>query len=238
MIKQLRCSGGIWININNKNIIMDPGPGSIVHCNKSRPKLDPETLDAIILSHKHLDHCSDINVMIEAMTSGGFKKKGTVFCTEDAITVDPVILKYAQDLPNEINILTENSAYEIGDFKFQTSMRHKHPSETYGIKFYSNGTSVSFLTDTKYFPELCNFYNTDIIIICVSLFEEKERVDHLCVNDVKNIIKTTKPKKAILTHFGRTMLENNPDLIAEKLSRELHTEVIAAWDGMKLEINS
>lgn len=236
MIKQLRSSGGIWINADGKNIIMDPGPGSIVQCNKSVPRLDPGILDAIILSHKHLDHCCDVNVMIEGMTEGGFKKRGTLFCPADALDKDPVVLNYIRKFPEEIIVLKEKSTYTINGLQFQTSMRHVHTVETYGIKFNVGGKSISFLMDTKYFPELKEFYSTDIIIISVTFYQPRHDIDHLCVEDVKKIITETKPKKAILTHFGTKMLENNPELIAENLSKEFGIEVIAAYDGMELKL--
>lgn len=237
MIKQLRASGGTWINANGKNIILDPGPGSIVQCNKSRPRLNPEKLDAIIITHKHLDHCSDINVMIEAMTEGGFKKRGIVFCPSDAIDKDPIILKYLQNFPEEIVILKENSSYKIGDFTFQTSIRHIHPVETYGIKFKIDKTSISFLTDTRYFPELCNFYKTDILVISVVFYEPNPKFDHLSLPDAEEIIKKIKPKKTILTHFGMTMLTHKPHILAEELSKKLNTEVVSAYDGMTVNFS-
>lgn len=236
MIKQLRASGGIWINANGKNLIIDPGPGSIVHCNKSRPRLDPEKLDAIILTHKHLDHCSDINVMIEAMTEGGHKKRGIVFCPEDAIDKDPVIFKYLQNFPQEIVILKENSNYKIGDFSFQTSMSHIHPVQTYGLKFKIGKTSISILTDTRFFPGLCNFYKTDLLIISVVFYESNPKFDHLSLQDVEQIIKETKPKKAILTHFGMTMLAHKPHMLAEELSKRIGIEVVSAYDGMTVQL--
>ena len=85
MLKQLRASGGLWLTWENTNILIDPGPGSLVKILRSRPKLDPSELDAIILTHRHLDHSGDINVMIEAMTEGGFKKKGVVFAQKDCL---------------------------------------------------------------------------------------------------------------------------------------------------------
>jgi phosphoribosyl 1,2-cyclic phosphodiesterase len=235
MIKQLRASGGIWICAQGKNILVDPGPGSIVRCAASRPRLDPSKLDALILTHRHLDHSGDINVMIEAMTEGGFKKRGVVFCPQDALEEDPVILKHVRPFPERIEVLKENTAYEIGDFEFQTSMKHIHPSQTYGIKFEIKKTSVSILSDTRYFKELSQFYRSDVLIICVAFLEPRPGIDHLCLDDARQIIADSRPKKAILTHFGMTMLKAKPHLKAQELSRSLGVEVIAAYDGMTLD---
>ena len=111
MIKQLRSSGGLWVNYKGTNLLIDPGPGSIVRCANSRPKLDPTGLDGIILTHRHLDHSGDLNVMIEAMTEGGFKKRGVVFCPADAISKDTVILDHLKGFPEKIEILKNNQSY-------------------------------------------------------------------------------------------------------------------------------
>ena len=85
MIKQLRSSGGMWLELGGSRILVDPGPGSLVRATSGRPKLDPTKLDAIIITHKHLDHTGDLNVMIEAMTEGGFRKRGLVFVPADRV---------------------------------------------------------------------------------------------------------------------------------------------------------
>lgn len=237
MIKQLRASGGLWVSSGGTNILIDPGPGCIVRCASSRPKLDPGKLDAIILTHRHLDHANDINVMIEAMTEGGFKKRGILFCPRDAIEEDSVVLRHTRIMPQGIEVLEADSQYNAGNFKFQTSMRHIHPALTYGLKFKIKNTSISLLTDTKYFPELADFYKTDILIICVVFLEPREGIDHLSFKDAQTLVKEIKPKKAILTHFGMTMLMAKPHILAEKLSKELGIEVLAAYDGMTLKIS-
>jgi len=38
-----------------------------------------------------------------------------------------------------------------------------------------------------------------------------------------------------MTHFGMTMLRQNPQKTAENLSEAYKTEVIAAYDGLRLE---
>ncbi len=232
MIKQLRASGGIWISYKGTNVLVDPGPGSIVRCAASKPRLDPSKLDGIILTHRHLDHSGDINVMIEAMTEGGFKKRGVVICPADAIEDDSIILKHVINFPQKIETLTANKSYKIGNFEFMTSMRHIHPAETYGIKFDIHKTSVSLLADTKYFKELENFYKTDTLIICVVFFEPRAGIDHLCFSDVEQLISQIRPRKAILTHFGMTMLAAKPHIQAQELSLKLGIEVQAAYDGM------
>lgn len=235
MIRQLRASGGIWISCAGTNILIDPGPGSIVRCAASRPKLDPGKLDAIILTHRHLDHSGDVNVMIEAMTSGGFKKRGVVFCPKDAIGEDTVVLKHTKNFPEKFEILRPNNPYRIGNFKFRTSMRHIHPVETYGLKFKIKGTSIALLTDTKYFKALADFYRADVLIIAVVFLEPRPGIDHLSLEDVEKIVRQVKPKKTILTHFGLTMLTAKPYLQAKRLTKELGQEVVAAYDGMSLD---
>ena len=89
IISQLLASGGLWFNLDGTQILMDPGPGCIVQV--TRRKLNPEELSAIIVSHRHLDHSADVNVMTEAMTEGGFKKRGILFAPRDAIETEPVM---------------------------------------------------------------------------------------------------------------------------------------------------
>lgn len=237
MINQLRASGGLWIASEGTNVLVDPGPGSIVRCAASRPKLNPSKLDAIILTHRHLDHANDVNVMIEAMTEGGFKKRGILFCPEDALNEDPVILKHARTLPEKIEVLEADKTYKAGDFTFQTSMKHLHPVSTFGLKFSVKNTTVSLLTDTRYFKELADFYKTDILIICVVFYEPRPGIDHLCLADAETLISEIKPRKAILTHFGMTMLRAKPQIQAQELTRKLGTEVVSAYDGMTLNFH-
>ena len=232
--RQFLASGGAWLSLGDTQILLDPGPGSLVQAAKR--KLDPTKRGAIILSHRHLDHSNDINVMIEAMTHGGHKKRGVVFCPRDAVAEDPVILKHTRRLVKRLEILKANADYRLGNFRFKTSMRHKHQGQTYGIKFNTGKTSVSLLTDTKYFPQLADFYSTDILIICVIFLKPRPDIDHLSVEDVGKIIKQVKPRKVVLTHFGLTMLRARPQLIARRLSEEFNTDVVAAYDGMSMQL--
>jgi len=235
--QQLRSSGGIWLTLDNTNILIDPGPGSLLKCLSSRPKLNPKQLDGIILTHRHIDHSNDINIIIEAMTNGGFNKKGIVFAPKDSINNDPVILKYVRNYVKKIEILKEKREYSIGNINFSTPVKHIHGVETYGLNIKGEKSLISLITDTKYFDGLESYYNGDILIFNVVLIEEKDYIMHLSINDVEKIINKNKPKLSIITHFGMTVIKSKPWEIAEKLSNKLNLNVIAATDGKEIEID-
>ena len=239
--KQVRASGGLWFTLDDTNFLVDPGPGTLVKCATSKPKLDPTTLDGIILTHRHLDHSADVNVMIEAMTEGGFKKRGELFAPADALNQDPVVLRYLRDFVEKIHTLKESGKYKLGNVEFSTPIKHVHGVETYGIKFKSSKYVISLIVDTKFFPDMTKHYmKSDLVIINVVRHEATGmslRVDHLNLEDVKIIIKEIKPKVTIITHFGMTMVRAKPWEIADKLSNYLGIKIIAARDGMDFKLD-
>jgi phosphoribosyl 1,2-cyclic phosphodiesterase len=234
MIHQFLASGGAWLDLGGTQIVLDPGPGSLVQA--TRRKLDATKLDAIILSHRHLDHSGDINVMIEAMTDGGTKKRGIVFAPTDALDKDPVILSYLRPYPQSIQVLAEGGSYTINDISFKTPVRHTHPVETYGFIFQTPRHVFSWITDTRYFDDLAGHYEGDLLIINVVRLKPGAPVDHLSLPEVKSMIEELRPKTAILTHFGMTIWRAKPWELAGQLTRETGITVIAARDGMKFDL--
>jgi phosphoribosyl 1,2-cyclic phosphodiesterase len=238
VMKQLRASGGLWITLDDTHVMVDPGPGALVRCLSSRPKLDPQDLEGIILTHRHLDHSNDINIMIEAMTNGGFKKKGVVFAPRDALDDDPVVLNYTRGQVDHVEVLEEKGKYKVGNISFETPIRLKHGVETYGINFRGKNSSISLITDTDYFPGLPSYFTGDILIVNVVMLEDISSIEHLCLREAEQIIEANKPSLSILTHFGMGLVKVKPWEIAEKLSQKLGVNVIAARDGMQIDIDS
>lgn len=238
--KQLRSSAGVYLRIKEKGIILDPGPGTLVRCAKSKPPIDVTSLDAIILTHAHIDHSNDVNVLIDAMTGGGLERRGMLFAPSQCLAgASAVVLPYLRGFVQDIGILKPNQRYRVDDLTFGTSSKHQHPMETYGVIFEHRGRKISFMVDTKYSPGLINDYGgSHILIMNVVRFKPHEsgEVMHLSIDDVKEILSQIRPEKAILTHFGMTMLRAKPWEVASRLSDELQLEVIAASDGMTVEL--
>jgi phosphoribosyl 1,2-cyclic phosphodiesterase len=240
MAKQLRSSAGVYLRIKGKSIILDPGPGTLVRCAKSRPPIDVTKLDAVILTHAHIDHSNDVNVLIDAMTGGGLERRGILFAPSQCLDgANAVVLPYLRGFVQDIGILKPHHTYRIDDLTFATSSQHQHPVETYGVMFQHHGKKISFMVDTKYFPGLVKDYEgSHVLIMNVVRFKPHEsgEVMHLSIDDVKEILSRIRPETAILTHFGMTMLRAKPREVASRLSDELQLEVIAASDGMTVEL--
>jgi phosphoribosyl 1,2-cyclic phosphodiesterase len=238
--RQLRSSAGVYLKIKEKSIIIDPGPGTLVRCAKSKPAIDVTKLDALILTHAHIDHTNDANVLIDAMTGGGLQKRGMLFAPSECLEgANAVVLPYVRDFVQDIGILKPNQRYHLDEVTFTTSSKHQHPVETYGVMFQQNGKKISFMVDTKYFPGLIKDYrdsHTLIMNVVRCKPHESGAVMHLSIDDVREILSGIRPGKAILTHFGMTMLKAKPWDVATRLSDELQLEVIAASDGMVVEL--
>src|ERR1700681_2877849 len=122
--KQLAASGGLYIEEGKTRISLDPGPGAIVQYAKR--KVDLTKLDAIVLSHKHLDHAGDVNVMIEAMSQGGWRPHGALLAPLDAFEGEHVILPYLRRFVKRTEYLREHGGpYAIGEVEIRGSIRHK-----------------------------------------------------------------------------------------------------------------
>ncbi len=238
--KQLRASGGLWLRLAGQNIAIDPGPGALVKAYSSRPKLDPATLNAVLVSHKHLDHTNDVNVILEVMTNGGHDRRGTLLAPADALDTDSPICEYVQGYVADVVRLEQGGAYPLGDVTIRVAVRHDHPDETYGFLFEGGAETVGLLVDTRFFEGLAERYAAaDTLIIHTVLAENPDRrIYHLCAADAEEIIAAIRPQRTILTHFGMRMLRAKPWELAEDMSQRLGTEILAARDGMTVTVGT
>jgi ribonuclease BN (tRNA processing enzyme) len=244
IISQVLASGGLWFNLGGTEFIVDPGPGSIVRA--TQRKYNPEYLSAVIVSHRHLDHSHDVNIMAEAMTRGGFRQHGRLFAPREALETEPIILNYLRKRLESVEVLEAGKSYTLDNFTFSTPVRHIHGVENYGLVFKTGKYTIAYITDTRYFDDLPKYYQGDLLlmnVVFVKPFTEEEArannmpIDHLSVPDVERLVMEIKPKVAIMTHFGMGIWRAKPWLIAEQLTEKTGIKVIAARDGMKFHLS-
>jgi phosphoribosyl 1,2-cyclic phosphodiesterase len=232
----------MWMRFGATQIHVDPGPGALVRALSHVPPCNPRELEAIVLSHKHLDHAGDVNALIEAMTSGGFRRRGTLLAPPDAFEGEPVVLPYAQQFVQRLERLEPSGGpYHIGPVELRTSMAHVHAVQTYGLHFAYEGLRVAYLPCGRYFDGLAADYarlNPDVLVVNVLRFRDEMNVDHLTWEDARSIVSEIRPKVTVFQHFGTKMLEAGPQRLAQELEDELGRRVIAAYDGLRLDLDT
>lgn len=246
--RQLRASGGTLVTDGKVRVMVDPGPGTLVRAAKSRPPVDVTTLDAVVLTHVHIDHTCDVNVLVDALTDGGLRRRGHLFAPRECLEGEnAVVLRYLRPFLREVVELQPESTYDVDGLAFSTSIPHQHGQdhdvETYGLKFRLRGSVVSFMVDTGYFEELAASYSgSDILVMNVVRYAaagglaNAPGVRHLSSEDAERLLALIRPRQGVLTHFGMTMLRARPWVVAEQMSARLGLPVTAATDGMVLEI--
>ena len=237
VFRQLRASGGLWLESNGTNILIDPGPGALIRCLEHN--LNPQELDVIILTHKHLDHSGDVNIMIEAISEGGIFPRGTLLAPKDCFDDDPVVLKYNRKYLDDFIRITPGFKFEINDVKIEFPIKLHHTVDTFGYKISNKDFTLSHIADTRYFDELIPAYkNSDILIMNMTFDEPRPELQHLSFNDVMELVDGIQPELAIITHFGYKLWQNGAEKCIDKIKQVTGVRVIEAIDNLTIDLEN
>jgi len=234
--KQLRASGGIVIQTNEHQLHIDPGPGSLIMARDYY--INPRETTAVLVSHYHLRHCNDVNIVIDAMTHSGLDKRGVLIANDLLIngnkTIRPYLTDFHKNCLEKYMVLKAGQRSAIDDIEIHATTT-MHSTDAIGFKLLTPEFSLSYLSDTAYCPELIDDHKGSEIIILnvVSPFDIKRKYNLNSESAVK-IINKLRPRLAIITHFSIKMLEADPMLEARKINRLTKSQVMAAKDGMAI----
>lgn len=238
LLRQIRATGGFRIESKSANIHVDPGPGALLHSLKL--DLNVHQLDAVIVTHYHVDHINDASVLVEAMAKSATKKGGVLIGSKYTLEGDNCgdrgISLYHQRLVEQIYIgewgrkkiiKTKKGRFEIHFIKT------KHDEKScFGFKIFIDGKIIGYTSDTEYYEGIGeNYKGCDYLILnCLKPVQDDYK-GHLTAQDVVQILKVAMPKLAILSHMGIKIITKNPDALAAKIEKESGIACIAAKDG-------
>lgn len=239
MATQARATGGFRIEMDGVNIHVDPGPGALVRAKEHG--VDVKDTDVVMVSHVHLDHSNDCNAMIDAMTEGAKNPKGMLVGSVSAIkgyeNDSPAVLKmYLKTLENVIVMKAGDSTNLKNITVKATPTKHTDPT-CVGFRLEGSKT-ISYVSDTEYFPELRKHHkNADLLIINMLRPDNDSWPMHMNLDNSITLIRETNPKLCVLQHFGMKVIERGPEKQAQRAAKETGASVIAADDGMRLDLD-
>lgn len=236
---QLRHSGGLVWTLRGLRVWVDPGPGALVRALSSRPRIDPASIDALLITHRHLDHAGDATAVAEAMTGGGFKPRGALLAPADALDGEGGVQRYAQPFFTRREVLAEGSRHELAPgVVLETPLAHDHGVETYGYRLSAPGFSAAHVVDTAWLDRLPEAYaGVDLLLVNTTFVARDPRIPHLGADDAERLVAAVRPRLAVLTHLGMKVLRAGPERIALGVSERTGVPTVAARDGWLLSLD-
>ncbi len=236
MFTQARHTGGIYLELSGKKFVIDPGPGSLLNARNLRLKIDD--LDAILLSHRHVDHSTDVNAYIDGIDGVALIAEKTSIEGDDDF---PVVTKYHQKKAKYVIPAVEEQEFAIGDVKIRTT-KAVHTSPTIGFVIEGE-KKIGYTADTIYYDDMEKYYDgVDVFIanVLVPYKKTPHLLKHFSVDDVIKVINKMerKPKMAVITHLSMWMLRNNPSEQARIIQKSTGVKTIAARDNLEINLSS
>ncbi len=235
--RQSRASGGIIIVVDDVQLHLDPGPGSLVKAKEFGVNTSNTT--AILVSHNHISHCNDVNALIEAMTHSGIEHRGIVLASKSVLQQTdlsfPVVTKYHMGLVEKVIALEKNHKVGIDNVEIHAlPVQHTDPTAI-GFKIICPKFTIGYSGDTAFSSEFVeSLMGVDLLILNVTYPGKRAQGMNLDTDSAMKIISTVRPKMAIITHFGTDMLKLDPITEAREIQRITGVQTIAAHDGLTI----
>jgi phosphoribosyl 1,2-cyclic phosphodiesterase len=239
IINQLRATGGIILELDGQMMHIDPGPGALVRAKEYG--VDLTKLTAVVVSHCHPDHCTDAEVVIEAMTHGATKSGGVFIGNGHAVSgggdYRPAVSPYHLKAVGRHHAMKAGDKVKVGSVEITaTPTFHDEPG---AIGFVFGGSkTIGYTSDTAYFSGLEeHFKGCDYLIINVLRPRGKPWPKHMDTDQAAKLVEKARPGAAILSHFGMEMLKSNPYKEAMYIEDKTGVKTVAAKDGMIVELD-
>ncbi|MFD1708043.1 MBL fold metallo-hydrolase [Siminovitchia sediminis] len=194
-------SSGYLLTHRGVHLLIDCGSAVL---SKLQNYIDPEDLDAIVLSHYHADHTADIGVVQHALYVGKF--------TNQYNRTLPI---YGHDLDKEgfgqltYKDVTKGIVYRAGETVhigpfYIDFLKTRHPVPCFAMRIEANGKALVFTGDTSYFEELASFAHKADLLLCESNFYQGmdgTAAGHMTSEEAGKVAHAAGVDKLILTHL-------------------------------------
>lgn len=202
--------------------------------------IDWKQLDAILISHVHPDHVSDLVQYLQLYTL--YRDSGRL--TKDIQLVGPegfnnwfellkqVVSTNWKHIPTTREVT--NSTLSIGDAHIEVAPM-KHVIPTVGYRIEANGTALCYTGDAAYSPELVTLAkNADVLLTECSATNEQETQVHMRPKDIARVAQEAKVKTVVLTHYPTDPATRKA--LADQVRAACKATVIAGSDNQVIEL--
>ena len=234
---------GFLLRNGESSIWLDAGTGTFANLQKH---IDYFDVDALILSHLHLDHILDIYPLYYGLR---YSVRSTKEPTRMKVYAPKGSERFLtrllwkgdgdepQDFCDFLSFETIKSGDEISiggfDFKFQES---RHPTETLAMRIENSGRSLTYTSDTAPTSALSELAKGSNVLIAEASLQapnaDLEEV-HMTAEEAGRLAAEAEVERLVLTHVSPGL---DPAVSVEQAAQRFKGEIILAKDHLKITV--
>ncbi|PLS02986.1 MBL fold metallo-hydrolase [Neobacillus cucumis] len=199
--KKNEASSGYLLEHDGFQLLIDCGSGVL---SKLQNIIQPQELDAVILSHYHPDHTADIGVLQHARLIQGFLGNEL-----------PTLPIYGHSFNEHefskltYKTITKGHAYDpegtltAGPFKL-SFLKTNHPVPCYAMRIEAGGKTLVYTGDSSFKEEFIDFSRNADVLLCECNFygnQNGRSAGHMNSVEAGQLAQKAEVKQLILTHL-------------------------------------
>lgn len=237
-----RSSSAYWLESESGSLLLDCGASALLRMAQER--LDWANLDAVWISHFHLDHTGGLAPFLFGTRNAPetrerkkplriFGARGLRALVEKFDAVNDYKL-FKQPFPLEITEVEPLEKFAILDGVEAIALDTPHTDESLAIHLRQNEKTLVYTADTGFTMTLGDFARrVDLLLIECSFYRDKSTEKHLRLGEAMHLARYAEPKRVVLTHLYAEW--DAYDLVSEAAKFSPPCEVIEAKDGLRLD---
>lgn len=231
-------ASGYLVEHEDVSIWMDAGTGTFMELGKY---IDPGTLDGVVISHTHVDHCSDIfglygymaygpsgEVPIKVFVPEGGAEHLSAFARATAEHTFNMVLDIQEVMPGD--------AVSVGSIELSFGMAI-HPVPALVTRVEADGSSLVYSGDTGPGSDLDSVASGTNVLLCEASIagerDERSYPYHLTAFEAGRVAAQAGAGQLVVTHIGALM---DPQVAVEEARTAFHGDVVYAAQGTTFDI--
>jgi phosphoribosyl 1,2-cyclic phosphodiesterase len=240
LISQMRRTGGFVLR-GALQLHVDPGPGALAACHDF--SIDPKKTDAVVVTHNHIDHLNDAELMLEAINYYPDRKLGAIISSKSVLVEDEFgergISSYFTQKAARVEVARQGRRIRLDGASILPTPVIHDDATGFGFVLEMDGKRVGYTSDTEYFPSLPKHFLRCDILIANSLKAGADGVPgHLYSETTAKLLSACSPKLCVITHLGQSLIKAGPGAEAKSIEKASGVRTIAATDGMRLDVRT